>query len=103
MPNYNTTLTSNITKLPNGYNVQTITPDYTGIYCLCGTVFIISMITLEVINKISDKWRMDAYKLKVEEIKQGILAMRDLSDNLKKVKILLEGLIANGNDNIINN
>lgn len=101
----NHTATNEIKESPVTYShvEQSLTPDYTGIYAICGTVFIISIITLAVINKISDKWRIDAYKLKVEEIKQGILAMKDLSDNLKRVKILLEGLLTNGNDNIINN
>lgn len=82
--------------------IQDMPSDYTGIFALCGTVFIISIIAIAVAYKISEKWRLDAYKLKVEEIKQDILAMKDLSANLKKVKILLEGLVICGNNNINN-
>lgn len=73
------------------YGVQDITPDYTGIYALCGTVFIISIITLVIIHKISEKWRITWYKLGQEEIKknceQNIILLRKLDkvlDTLNK-------------------
>ena len=74
MQNYPTVTSNNATA--------TITPDYTGIWALCGTVFIISMITLAVINKISEKWRIDHHKieqLKVEKsCEQNIVLLRKL-------------------------
>lgn len=64
------------------YEIQDITPDYTGIYALCGTVFIISMITLAVINKISDKWRIDHHKIEqlkvTKSYEQNIILLRKL-------------------------
>lgn len=64
------------------YGMQDIQPDYTGIYALCGTVFIISMITLAVINKISDKWRIDHYKIEqlkvTKSCEQNIILLRKL-------------------------
>lgn len=81
MPNSNT-LTSNITTSPHGYTIQTITPDYTGIYALCATVFIISIIALAVINKISEKWRIDHYKIEqlkvTKSCEQNIILLRKL-------------------------
>lgn len=100
MQNY-PTITSNISQTGTNHAVQTITPDYTGIYCFCGTIFIISMIIIIVIHHISEKWRIDNFKLKQEEIKQNYLSIRELNSNLKQVKILLEGLLINGNNNTI--
>ena len=81
MPN-NHTVTNSISQDGNNHAIQTITPDYTGIIALCGTVFIISMITLAVINKISEKWRIDHYKIKQMEVnkacEQNIVLLRKL-------------------------
>ena len=81
MPNNHTT-TSSITQEGTNHATQTITPDYTGIYALCGTVFIISMITLIVINKISEKWRIDYYKIEqlkvTKSCEQNIILLRKL-------------------------
>ena len=90
MQNY-PTVTSNITQTGTNHTTATIIPDYTGIYALCGTVFIISMITLAVINKISEKWRIDYYKIKQIEVnktcEQNIILLRKLDkvlDTLNK-------------------
>lgn len=81
MPN-NHTVTNSITQEGTSHAVQTITPDYTGIYALCGTVFIISMITLAVINRISEKWRIDHYKIEqlkvTKSCEQNIILLRKL-------------------------
>lgn len=81
MQNY-PTVTSNITQTGTNHATATLTPDYTGIYALCGTVFIISIITLAVINKISEKWRIDHYKIKQMEVskacEQNIILLRKL-------------------------
>lgn len=81
MQNY-PTVTSNITQTGTNHATATITPDYTGIYALCGTVFIISMITLAVINKISGKWRIDHYKIEqlkvIKSCEQNIVLLRKL-------------------------
>ena len=77
---HNNTIT--LSQSGQNHTTQTITPDYTDITCLCGTVFIISMITLAVINKISDKWRIDHYKIKQMEVnkacEQNIILLRKL-------------------------
>ena len=90
MQNY-PTVTSNITQTGTNHATATIIPDYTGIYALCGTVFIISMITLAVINKISEKWRISHLQLGQEEItktcEQNIILLRKLDkvlDTLNK-------------------
>jgi hypothetical protein len=44
------------------------------------------MITLCLINKISEKWRIDNYKLRVEEIKQGSREYRDLINMINDLK-----------------
>ena len=81
MPNNHTT-TNSISQEGINHAIQTIIPDYTGIYALCGTVFIISMITLAVINKISDKWRIDHYKIEqlkvTKSCEQNIILLRKL-------------------------
>jgi len=69
----------------------------------CGTILLGVIMTLMVVYKISEKWRLDNYKLKIEKIKQNIAELKDLSTNLKMVKKLLEGLTINGNNNIISN
>lgn len=78
----NNTATNNLSQQINNHAAQTITPDYTGIYTLCGTVFIISMITLAVINKISDKWRIDHHKIEQMKVtkscEQNIILLRKL-------------------------
>ena len=77
---HNNTIT--LSQSGQNHTTQTITPDYIGIYALCGTVFIISMITLAVINKISEKWRIDYYKIKQMEVnkacEQNIVLLRKL-------------------------
>ena len=79
---FNNTATNSLTQQVNNHATQTITPDYTGIYALCGTIFIISMITLAVINKISDKWRIDHYKIEqlkvTKSCEQNIILLRKL-------------------------
>ena len=79
---FNNIATNSLSQQENNYATQTITPDYTGIYSLCGTVFIISMITLAVAHKISEKWRIDKHKidqLKVtKSCEQNIILLRKL-------------------------
>jgi len=76
----NNTIT--LSQTGQNHTTQTITPDYTGIYALCGTVFLISMITLAVINKISDKWRIDHHKIEqlkvTKSCEQNIILLRKL-------------------------
>lgn len=83
----NNTLTSNITTSPNGHAVQTITPDYTGIYAFCGTIIFLSILLYMVIYKISEKWRLDNYKLKQLAIQktgeQNICLLRKLDKVLE--------------------
>lgn len=78
----NQSQTANLTNMQASPISQTITPDYTGIYAFCGTVFIISMITLAVINKISEKWRIDHYKIEQMKVtkscEQNIILLRKL-------------------------
>jgi hypothetical protein len=75
----------------NQHGYQTVHPDYTGIYFFCGTFFLIAIITLCVIHKISEKWRLTYYKLGQEEVKrtaeQNIYLLRKLDkvlDTLNK-------------------
>lgn len=82
--------------------VQYNKPDYTGIYAFCGTIFILAIILYCLIFKISEKWRIDNYKLKLEEIKSGIASFKELSKNLKTVETLLKRIIGNGTNNIRN-
>lgn len=81
MPNNHTT-TNSIIQEGTNHAVQTITPDYTGIIALCGTVFIISMITLAVVHKISEKWRIDHHKIEqlkvTKSCEQNIILLRKL-------------------------
>lgn len=81
MPN-NHTQTNTIQHSVSPVVTQTLTPDYTGIIALCGTVFIISMITLAVINKISEKWRIDYHKIQqlkvTKSCEQNIILLRKL-------------------------
>lgn len=80
----NHTVTNEIKQSPVNYShvEQTLIPDYTGIIALCGTVFIISMITLAVINKISEKWRIDHHKIEqlkvTKSCEQNIILLRKL-------------------------
>lgn len=75
-------VTNSLSQQVNNHATQTITPDYTGIYALCSTVFIISMITLTVINKISEKWRIDHHKIEQMKVtkscEQNIILLRKL-------------------------
>ena len=79
---FNNIATNSLSQQKNNYTAQTITPDYTGIWALCGTIFIISMITLAVINKISDKWRIDHHKIEqlkvTKSCEQNIVLLRKL-------------------------
>ena len=79
---FNNIATNSLSQQKNNYATQTIIPDYTGIYALCGTVFIISMITLAVINKISEKWRIDHHKIEqlkvTKSCEQNIILLRKL-------------------------
>ena len=86
---HNNTIT--LSQTGQNHTTQTITPDYTGIWCLCGTIFLISMITLMVINKISEKWRIDYYKIQqlkvTKSCEQNIILLRKLDkvlDTLNK-------------------
>lgn len=99
MQNANLTITQSGT---NQHDYQTVHPDYTGIYAFCGTIFILAIILYCLIFKISEKWRIDNYKLKLEEIKSGIASFKELSKNLKTVEILLKRIIGNGTNNICN-
>lgn len=77
---HNNTIT--LSQSGQNHTTQTITPDYTGIIAVCGTVFIISMITLAVINKISEKWRIDYHKIQqlkvTKSCEQNIILLRKL-------------------------
>ena len=92
MQNSNT-ITSNITTSPNGHNVQTIIPDYTGIYALCGTIIFLGILFYMVIYKISEKWRIDNYKLKQQAIEKTGEQNINL---LKKLDKVLEILVKDG-------
>lgn len=81
MPNNHTT-TNSITREGTNHAVQTITPDYTGIYAICGTVFILAIILYAVIYKISEKWRVDHHKIEqlkvTKSCEQNIILLRKL-------------------------
>ena len=80
-----------ITLSHSGQNhtTQMINPDYTGIWAFCGTIFIISMITLIVINKISEKWRIDHHKIEQMKVtkscEQNIILLRKLDKVLDTI------------------
>jgi len=77
---HNNTIT--LSQLGQNHTTQTITPDYTSIYALCGTIFIISIITLTVAYKISEKWRINHYKIEqlkvTKSCEQNIILLRKL-------------------------
>jgi len=81
----------------NDIAYQHIQSDYTGIYALCGTVFIISMITLAVINKISEKWRIDKHKIDQLKVTKSCEQNITLLRKLDKVLDVLNKEV-NGND-----
>ena len=62
----NRTVTNSISQNINNHAVQTITPDYTGIYAFCGTIIFLAIILYTVIYKISENWRLTYFKLKQE-------------------------------------
>lgn len=59
---------------------------HTGIWAFCGTILLIAILTLCVIHKISEKWRIDHYKLRVEAIKHESKEYQDIINFIKKLK-----------------
>ena len=89
MQNTSLTMTQSET---NQHGYQTVPPDYTGIYAFCGTIFILAILLYIVIWKISEKWRVDSYKLRQEAIKHVSKEYKDLMSSFTEIKELLEKL-----------
>lgn len=64
------------------YPIVTSNITQTSIYALCATVFIISIIAIAVGYKISEKWRIDYYKIQQLKVtkacEQNIILLRKL-------------------------
>lgn len=69
----NHTVTNSISQQGSNHAVQTITPDYTGVYCFCGTIFMSILLLTIVGYKI---WR---------ELKKDVLEfLKELNSNIRE-------------------